>query len=96
MRRAARIDDNQTEIVKTFKMLGWSVLIIAQLKNCCDIMVAKNGHTIAVEIKDGKKVESRRKLTPGEADFRDEWKGHWELVESIDDVLKLNNEQVKL
>ena len=91
-----RSDDNQTEIVKTFRMLGWYVLIISQLDNCCDIMVSKHGHTIAVEIKDGNKPPSKRKLSAGEEKFRDEWKGHWELVESIDDVLKLNNEQVIL
>ena len=89
-RRAARTDDNQTEIVKAFRDLGWSVLIISQLKNCCDIMVAKKGETIAIEIKDGKKQPSQRKLSEGELNFRNEWKGKWSLVESFEDVLKIN------
>jgi hypothetical protein len=89
-RRAARVDDNQPEIVAAFRKLGWSVLIISQLKNCCDIIVAKCGVTIAVEIKDGDKPPSARKLSKGEQDFKDNWLGQWELIESINDVIELD------
>jgi hypothetical protein len=54
-------------------------------------MVSKGGETIAVEIKDGSKPPSARKLSKGEQDFKDNWLGRWELVESIDDVIKLNS-----
>ena len=67
------------------------MLIISQLKNCCDIMVSKGGETIAVEIKDGNKPPRARKLSKGEQEFKDNWLGRWELVESIDDVIKLNS-----
>ena len=40
-RRAAKVDSNQSQIVKAFRGLGWYVLIISQLKNCCDIIVSK-------------------------------------------------------
>jgi hypothetical protein len=90
-RRAARTDDNQPEVVKEFRRLGWCVLIISQLKNCCDIMVSKGGVTIAVEIKDGSKPPSARKLSKGEQEFKDNWLGRWELVESIDDVININS-----
>jgi len=89
-RRAARVDDNQAEIVKLFRKLGWTVLIISQLKNCCDIMVSKNGRTVAVEIKDGAKPPSSRKLSDGEVEFRDEWQGEYALVICNDDVIELN------
>jgi hypothetical protein len=89
-RRAARVDDNQPAIVAAFRKLGWSVLIISQLKNCCDIIVAKGGVTIAVEIKDGDKPPSTRKLSKGEQDFKDNWMGRWELIESINDVIELD------
>ena len=89
MRTAARVDDNQPEIVKAFRDLGWSVLIISQLKNCCDIIVSKNGVTTAIEIKDGAKPKSQHKLTEGELKFRDEWQGDYALITSIDDVIKL-------
>lgn len=88
-RRAARVDDNQPEIVKAFRDLGWYVLIISQLKNCCDIMVSKNGRTIAVEIKDGSKPPSKQKLSSGELKFKDEWQGEYLLITCIDDVLNI-------
>jgi len=90
LRRAARIDANQPEIVKAFRSLGWSVLIISQLKNCFDILVSKNGRTVAVEIKDGSKPPSARKLTEGEQEFKDGWQSEYVIIESVDDVIKLN------
>jgi len=54
-------------------------------------MVSKGGVTVAIEIKDGSKPPSQRKLSSGESKFKSEWLGRWELVESIDDVIKLNN-----
>ena len=91
-RRAAKVDDNQPEIVKQFRKLGWYVFIVSQLKNCCDIMVSKGGRTIAIEIKDGSKPPSARKLSAGESTFRDNWQGEWALVESVDDIIKLTNQ----
>ncbi len=91
LRRAAKVDSNQSEIVKAFRGLGWSVLIISQLKNCCDIIVSKNGRTVAIEIKDGAKPPSQRKLTEGELKFKNQWQGEYSLIESVDDVINLNN-----
>lgn len=87
--RAARVDANQPEIVKAFRRLGWYVLIISQLKNCCDIIVSKNGRTIAVEIKDGDNPPSQQKLTKGEIKFKSEWKGEYMLITSVNDVLSI-------
>lgn len=84
--RGNRTDSNQTEIVKHFRAWGCSVLIIADLKNCCDVIVAKHGRTIAVELKDGVKPKSARKLTPGEIKFEEGWLGAWRLVQSIKDA----------
>ena len=89
-RRAAKVDDNQKETVKLFRELGWCVLIISQLKNCCDIIISKNNITIAIEIKDGKKPPSSRKLSEGELKFKSEWKGLYELVICDEDVININ------
>jgi hypothetical protein len=54
-------------------------------------MVLKNGRVIAVEIKDGSKPPSKRKLSPGEEQFRDDWQangGEWLLIQSPDGVLE--------
>ena len=90
MRRNARIDANQNEIVEALRRCGASVLITSQLKNCFDILVGYNGVNHIVEIKDGNKPPSQRKLTKGEEKFRDEWKGgKYHIIESIEDALKL-------
>ena len=89
-RRAAKVDDNQADVVKLFRKLGWTVLIISQLKNCCDIIISKSGRTVAVEIKDGKKPPSQRKLSDGEIKFRDNWQGEYALIETQEDVINLN------
>lgn len=89
MRRAAKIDDNHREIVKAFKKAGAAVLDIHTLPNCCDIAIAYKNVTVMVEIKDGSKVPSARKLTPGELAFKEYWAasgGKWALVETIGDV----------
>lgn len=88
-RRAARTDANQSEIVSLFRAAGWSVLIVSQLKKCCDIFVSKGGRTIAIEIKDGSKPPSARKLTSGELDFKNTWLGEWVLVESVEDAIEI-------
>ncbi len=91
-RRAARTDANQPEIVKAFRDDGWYVLIVSQLKNCCDIIVSKNGRTIAVEIKDGEKPKSAQKLTPGELKFQDEWQGEYMVINSVGKVVEIRKQ----
>ena len=66
MRRAAKVDVNQNEIVTFLRRSGAAVLICSQLKNAFDILVGYNGRLMMVEIKDGTKPPSARKLTDGE------------------------------
>jgi hypothetical protein len=87
-RRAARVDDNQSHIVAGLRKMGCSVLIIAQLKNCFDILVGFKGRNIAFEIKDGNKPPSQRRLTEGEQHFFDEWQGQVCVAESLEDAIK--------
>ncbi len=82
-------DTNHNELVNHFREFGLSVLIIADLANCCDIVIALHGRTIMIEIKDGKKPPSARKLTSGEIAFKESWKGCWRLCESIKDADKI-------
>lgn len=94
---ACRIDENQGEIVKSFRKLGASVLILSDVgKGCPDILVGISDckgykHNVLVEIKDGKKSPSQQKLTTLEKKFFDEWKGNAFIVTSIEDVVFLIN-----
>ena len=87
--RANRTDGNHKQIVAHFRSLGFHVLDISSLKNCCDLVVSGYGHTFYVEVKDGEKPQSARRLTPGETVFMNavnEATGWWYLVESEQDV----------
>jgi hypothetical protein len=87
MRRAARTDENHSEIIKAFRKYGCSVLDTSQLGGGApDVIIGRWGRCVCVEIKDGAKVPSARKLTPLEVKFKREWKGAYALVESLDDV----------
>ena len=86
-RRAARVDANQTAIVKAFRKLGFSVSITSALGNGFpDIAIAKNYRTRLVEIKDGDKPPSARQLTADELTFANNWRDIIIICESLDDV----------
>lgn len=88
MFRAARADSNQREIVEAFRKLGCSVKVVSQLKGFADLLVARNFRTMVVEVKDGSKPPSARKLTKDEQEFRESWKGIYVVVESVDDAIQ--------
>jgi len=47
---------------------------------------------LAISIKDGSKIPSKRKLTEGEIAFRNKWRtnGHWQLIESLEQAQELH------
>jgi hypothetical protein len=62
MRRNAKVDLNQPELVKQIRALGGYVLHTHQLKNAFDILVGYEGEIYILEIKNN----SKGKLTKGE------------------------------
>ena len=83
---AKKKDNNHNEITAEFKRLGCGVKDVHSLPNFCDIIVCYQGETVMVEIKDGSKPPSARKLTSGELKFSDEWTakgGKWACIETI-------------
>ena len=91
MRKRARVDSNQSEIVKALRSIGCSVLPTHQLgAGAPDIAVGLRGHTLFLEIKDGDKPPSEQQLTQDEQRFMREWRGHYAVVhnviEAIDEV----------
>lgn len=82
-----KVDDNQKEIVKAFRDLGYSVRSTAIIgKGFPDIICGKYGHNWLFEIKDGKKRPSERKLSEDEETFWRDWLGSVHLILSVDDV----------
>ncbi len=87
--RHKKKDDNHGEITKEFIRLGAGVKDVSSLPDFVDILVTFGGVTVAVEIKDGEKAPSARKLTQGEEKIKEYWVGSggkWALVESLEHV----------
>lgn len=89
MRRAAKIDANQREIVKQLRALNVSVAVSHD-----DILVGYKGRTYWFEVKDPGKLLCKdgvtfRKgaITPGQADIARTWRGHYCVVWELDMIL---------
>ena len=89
MRRDARIDANQPEIVAALRDIGATVEPTHYVgRGFPDIVVGFRGITYLMEIKDGSKPPSRRRLTVDERDWHDQWRGQVCVVNSADEALK--------
>lgn len=103
-RRAARVDANQAPIVK--EITTWNkwhpldkilVLHLHQLKNCCDLAVGYKKKIFFIELKDGQKPKSKQKLTEGEQEFFEEWKGYPIFVATkFDELLRILQENTTI
>lgn len=83
--RIGRRDENEPEIVRVLAQIGASVLRLHD----CDLLVGYRGKNILIELKDGAKPPSARKLTDKQLIFRAEWRGQYDVAHSIDDVLHI-------
>lgn len=89
MRYANRIDANQNKIVEALRKAGAVVRIISQGDGIPDLLVGYKGYTILMEVKDGDKVPSARKLTEAEQKFFDDWRGGMlVIVNSVEEALE--------
>ena len=90
MRRRAKADSNQPEIVAALRKRGATVQHTHQIPGALDLIVGYRGVDVRVEIKDSSKPPSARKLTPSELEVFDTWRGrHPEIVTSVDDAMDL-------
>jgi hypothetical protein len=88
MRRAANIDANQPDIVCALRAAGASVQPLHFVgSGCPDVLVGIRGKNLLMEIKDGAKVLSRRKLTADEIKWHAAWRGQKAVVESVEQAL---------
>ena len=88
MRRAAKIDANQAEIVKALRKIGCTVKSLAAVgEGCPDLLVGFNGQNYAIEVKDGKAIPSKRRLTEDEERFHREWRGQVAVVTSVEEAI---------
>lgn len=91
MRRAARVDANQAEIVKALRDSGCGVQSLAGVGDGCpDLLVHAPAYPwrhYLLEVKDGKKPPSERRLTPDQQKFHAQWKGFIYVVTNVAEAL---------
>ncbi len=90
MRRAARVDANQSEVVDALRKIGASVTPTHQIGNgFVDLVCGFRGKNYLFELKDGTKPPSARKLTDDEAIWFGTWKGEAHVVESAEQAIAI-------
>jgi hypothetical protein len=90
MRRAARIDANQPEIVAALRGVGAAVQPLHTVgKGCPDLLVSHRMTNYLIEVKDGSKPPSARKLTQDQFDWHDAWRAPVHIVETVADALRV-------
>jgi hypothetical protein len=90
--KAAKVDANQAAVVAALRAAGCKVQSLASVGDGVpDLLVGlPNRRLVLVEIKDGDKPPSKRRLTPDQVKWHQEWAG-WPvyIVNSADEVLWL-------
>jgi len=91
VRRASKTDTNQSAIVAALRTVGCSVLPLHSVgKGCPDLLVASApyGEMVLIEVKDGDKPPSARKLTPDQVEFHATWRGRIAVVCNVKEALE--------
>lgn len=90
MRRAAKVDRNQAEIVEIFEDYGFSVQRAQAMgSGFPDLILGYGGRNYLVEVKDWQKKPSERKLNDLQREWHAAWKGQVCVVETAIEAIKL-------
>jgi len=89
---ARRIDTNHREIEAAFRSLGCTVFDTSRVGGGFpDMVVGVTGINLLVEVKDGARPPSERRLNAAEREFHDSWRGQVVVVETVDQAIDLVN-----
>lgn len=87
MRRAAKVDRNQPEIVAALRDLGASVQPLHAVgQGCPDLLVGFRGLNILIEVKDHKASKSDQKLNPRQQEWHQSWRGQATKVSTVEEA----------
>lgn len=89
MRRAAKTDANQAEIVATLRKAGCGVLDLSGVGNGCpDLLVHEPTWPHRLHLLEVKNLGGRgNKLTPDQEKFHGDWRGAIRVVTTVDEAL---------
>jgi len=97
MRRAAKVDRNHGEIVAALRAIGCFVWDTSACGNGApDLVAMRGGVWRAIEVKDGERPPSERKLTADQVKFHGQVAAHGGtvyVVQSVQDVLDIMGAQ---
>lgn len=89
MRRAAKTDANQAEIVAALRAAGASVQSLAAVgKGVPDLLVSIRGVNLLMEVKDGSRPPSERQLTKDQIKWHGSWNGPVCVVDGPEAALR--------
>lgn len=89
MRRAAKTDANQQEIIDALRKIGASVQPLHKVgQGCPDLLCGWRGMNTILEVKDGKKPPSARKLTADQVEWHANWRGQVAVVETVEQAIE--------
>ena len=81
---ARKVDSTQAQVIAAFRAAGWSVWPTFRTPNGPDLVVAKAGRTICVEVKGPKtRISASQKV------WHADWPGETAIVRNCDDVMRL-------
>jgi len=88
--RARKKDDNHDEIVNIFRVCGARILETYMIADCgFDFMALLRQRCYVVEVKDGNKPLSHRKLTVNEKIAQEYWGDNYYILETVDQTIKI-------
>ena len=88
MRKRARVDGNHAELVEALRQAGCTVQSLAALGDGVpDLLVGCGGRNLLVEVKNGARSPSRRRLTGDEQTWHAAWAGQVVVVATVDEAL---------
>ena len=88
MRRAAKIDANQPEIVAALRKAGATVALLSRVGDGVpDLVVGYRGRNFLIEVKDLNAPKKDRELRDNQAEWHAAWKGQVCKVETAEAAL---------
>jgi hypothetical protein len=84
-----RVDANQALIVQALRQAGAVVQLLHEVgRGCPDVLVGFRGANYLLELKDGTKPPSARRLTVAEVKWHETWRGQVAVVSSVAEALR--------
>ena len=88
VRRAAKVDRNQPEIVAALRAIGASVQPLHTIgQGCPDLLCGWRGRHYLIEVKDGLRPLSERRLTDDQRKWIESWQAPVIVAESADEAI---------